>query len=207
MIRSVMAWNEEVKKYNKQIEKIENSLAEEQYFIVDTKENYEKKKDEYEGKEKLILARYQQLVKLSENRDKIREAIMKSNATSYITVAGKTYTVALAIEKYRKADDFLNLLKFQIVKLENEKQKIESKVEIRIRELENKFFGNTRQPSESEKRIIEEAKQLNELKVIDPLNINDKFLKLQQETEEFKSLVNITLNEHNVKTEIEINLD
>lgn len=207
MIKSVMSWNEEVKKYNKQIKKIEDSLAEDEYFIVDTKENFEKKKSEYEGKEKLILSKYQQLIKLSENRDKIREAIMKSNATSYVKVADKTYTVALAIEKYRKADEFLQLLKYQIIKLENEKKKVEKKVELRIYELENKFFGNTRQPSESEKRIIEEAKHLNELVVCDPLNINEKFLKLQSETEEFKSLVNIALNEHNVKTEIEIDLD
>lgn len=207
MIKSVMSWNEEVKKYNKQIQKIEESLANDQYFIVDTKENFEKKKTEYTNKEELIKSRFQQLVKLAENRDKIREAIMKSNATSYITVAGKSYTVALAIEKYRKANDFLQLLKYQVMKLDNEKQKVEKKVENRISELENKFFGNTRQPSESEKRIIEEAKQLNELIVCDPLNINEKFLKLQEETEEFKSLVNIALNEHNVKTEIEINLD
>lgn len=207
MIKSVMSWNEEVKKYNKQIQKIEESLANDQYFIVDTKENFEKKKTEYTNKEELIKSRFQQLVKLAENRDKIREAIMKSNATSYITVAGKSYTVALAIEKYRKANDFLQLLKYQVMKLDNEKQKVEKKVELRISELENKFFGNTRQPSESEKRIIEEAKHLNELVVCDPLNINEKFLKLQSETEEFKSLVNIALNEHNVKTEIEINLD
>ena len=44
MIKSVMSWNEEVKKYNKQIKKIEDSLAEDEYFIVDTKENFEKKK-------------------------------------------------------------------------------------------------------------------------------------------------------------------
>lgn len=207
MIKNVMSWNEEVKKYNKQIKKLENSLAEDEYFVIDTKENYEKKKDEYEKKEQLILSRYQQLIKLTENRDKIREAVMKSNATSYIKVANKEYTVALAIEKYRKADDFLQLLKYQILKLENEKKKAEKKVELRISELENKFFGNTRQPSESEKRIIEEAKQLNTLVVLDPININEKYLKLQEEIIDFKSLVNIALNEHNVKTEIEINLD
>lgn len=161
---------------------------------------------------KQIQGAWDKVSDLIKRRNAIKRAVVLSNATTKVTVAGIEYTVAEAIEmknsgmQYKK--DLMAFLNKQYVEA------------IRITEKEN---GETLQQkaenyvvglygSKEGKTNIDEIEKTrkdfilnNTFELVDPIKVKDKIDLLEKEISEFESEIDAALSCSNSLTEIEIN--
>lgn len=205
--KTVMEWNEDVKLLNKKISKIVEDFKYNNKFIVDTKENVKNRKTEYNEAAKKYKAEYERLIALQKNRDKIRCKILEFNATKEIKVNGITYTVAIAIEKYRNQTSNCPLLYDQVNKKIKAREAIEKKKNIAVKDKETQLFGKEKNISEKEKELVNETKEKYSEEIIDLINLEKIYEEEIQAHDEFLNRINIELNKINVENELEIDMD
>lgn len=172
-----------------------------------------KKKDEKQI-EGLTLTEYNSKVKgnfdsiiaLIARREQIKSKIMYSNAITKVNVAGEEMTVAEAIERKNTIEYKKKLLNRLRSDLQMALDEIEDGNIILLDKLES-FLEATLGDNPSSKEIetvSEMFKEKNELKLYNPINIEKKIEKLEEEIEDFLMEVDFVLSESNSKTTIEI---
>lgn len=169
--------------------------------IIGTTDN----KKEFEEKAK---SAYNSIKDLIIRRDKIKRAIVLSNAMTTVMISGIEYTVAEAIEKKESIEYTKNLLD----KLKNHKRNITNAFTLEMQNMEHNLeeqikiiSGNAKEQNvEYIKAFSEGYKKRNGYEIVDPLEIDKEIEKLEKYVDDFESEVDAVLSEINATTFIEI---
>ena len=158
---------------------------------------------------KLAAADMQSVQDLIERRDLIKAAIVQSNATTKVTVAGKEMTVAAAIEKknsisYMKA--YLQALVAQYIKATSAMDKNNSKVSDLASKQAESILGDGAKKNLGEEytKLVDAYIKHNEYVLVTPPALEATIKKISKEIEDFESEVNFILAESNTITYIDI---
>jgi hypothetical protein len=153
-------------------------------------------------------AAVQSLKDLIEQRNKIKAAIVSSNATTDVVIAGKTYKVAEAIERKSSVQFEKALLSTMIQQFNLAQRKVEQtnrQAQERLDKLLEQTFGkDAKVDPDNIKTMSDGFMSKNEAKFVDPLNIMEHIEKLNNDIEEFLSNVDVALSVSNSTTFIEI---
>ena len=158
--------------------------------------------------EVLLKSNLQSVQDLIEQRDKLKVAIVKSNAVTTLEVSGKKYTVAGAIE-HKGSIEFMvalaNQLQAQSRQAIQQVERANADVEKRLEQLTLAAAGKDRKVDPDELAAIRDPFiKNNAATIIDPSKIQDVTAKLLEEIEEFKLNVDFALSESNAVTLIEV---
>ena len=156
----------------------------------------------------LIKGNFDSMVALIENRKRIKDAIVKSNAATNVTIAGKIMTVAEAIERKVSIEFERNFLRI----LQNQFSQQNNLVDQQNLQLPTKL-ETFLQATLGEKRDVATVKDLsktfednNKFVLIDPNHIQDYIQNLDNSINEFASQVDYTLSESNATTFFDVEL-
>lgn len=158
--------------------------------------------------EVLLRANLQSVQDLIEQRDKLKVAIVKSNAVTTLEVSGKKYTVAGAIE-HKGSIEFMvalaNQLQAQSRQAIQQVERANADVEKRLEQLTLAAAGKDRKVDPDELAAIRDPFiKNNAATILDPSKIQEVTAKLLEEIEEFKLNVDFALSESNAVTLIEV---
>lgn len=161
-----------------------------------------------EDREKLTPHNYQKVVDLIAHRKRLKAAIVQSNAVTRVQVAEENYTVAEAIERKRSINFERSLLQTMKQQLADTKQKVASwntRVEQKLdRLLEVEFGKDVKSNVENVQKISESYMKNNKAEVVDPLRLEEKIEKLENEITRFNAEVDLVLSESNAVTRITV---
>lgn len=193
----------ELKTLDSRINKIIDST---QWILYKTKgKNPNILEDEYK---KSTQSEFQSLNDLIMRRDKLKNAIMKSNSVTEVEVGGNKMTVSQVIE-YKKTIQYkqtlLQRLKYQrqlvTVDVENHKQKVQSKIDENIKVI----CGKDTKPDENViKSVSEGITKGDPIEIFDPLGLDKVIKDLETAIEDFKANVDYVLSESNALTVITV---
>lgn len=153
---------------------------------------------------------YESVEALIERRCNLKNALIIANANNYVSINGRTLSIAEAIDyknitEYKK--NLLKVLKDQysraIRNYENEDLKNNNALE----ELIKTAVGNKNDNSESDaliKAMTDGYMSRNTLSYVDPISIKNKIDKLQSEIDEFDSEIDSVLSEANARVTVEV---
>lgn len=158
-----------------------------------------------------IKSAHQSTMDLIARREAIKCAVVKSNAVTKVTVAGKEYTVAEAIEMKNHGMDFIRMLK---TKLSSELDRAKRLAEMANgQNLENRADGYIKNlyGTTDMKNLTEEANaarktfiEQHTTELVDPLKAADMVTALENQFYDFMSEVDAALSVSNSLTEITI---
>lgn len=142
-------------------------------------------------------------------REKIKSAIVQSNAETVVEICGEKMTVAKAIDlkqflSYKK--DLLNSMKAQYDRATSNMNSNNATVEAKIDSLVATAFGKeskTNIKPEDYAAIADPYRNANEWSLVDPLNIEERIRKDEEYIEQFYSTVDGILQISNCVTFIE----
>jgi hypothetical protein len=194
----------ELKLYNDKIKKAIRNTKYVQLQKSNKKINNKTTVEEFTKQVKADLDSIKDMIKI---RNKIKAAIVNSNATTIVTISGNKMTVAEAIEKkenikYDKTllqamkDDFVNI--YDNLNAENHN------MEMQLDRLLQKMCEGEQKNNEDKNEFSESFKKLNEWKLVDPINIEKQIKYLEEEIDNFESEVDIVLSESNTITKVNI---
>lgn len=158
--------------------------------------------------EKKAKADDQSIQALIKRRNAIKSAIVVSNATTTIEVAGVSMTVAEAIERKTSIDydiRYLRKLKKVYTELVDRSEQINEDVKKRLdQHLETLFGKDGKTKAAANQEIVKSFLAENEAAIIDPLRLRVKIEQLSKEIEDFQMEVDFSLSESNTLTKIQI---
>lgn len=158
-----------------------------------------------------IKAGYQRATDLIKRRDAIKRAVVLSNASTKVTIDGKEYTVAEAIEmKNHGIQMFQSLLK----RLEHDNRAARAEanqnngdmLEIRADEYIKSLYGNTdmKNASDEIKKVRADFISAQTFEIIDPIGITGEMERLEKMINGFMVDIDSALSVSNALTEITI---
>lgn len=151
---------------------------------------------------------YQSVTDLIANRNKIKSAIVQSNAVTMIEVAGVPMTVAAAIERKSSIEYDKNLLyslKRQLAAASSTVLKENTRVDTQVDKMLETFMGkdSDKRPSkEDQAAIVEPYREKNEWELVDPLDITKVIEELETGIDAFEAEVDTRLAVCNAVTMI-----
>lgn len=145
---------------------------------------------------------------LMARRDKIKNAIVLSNATTLVEIAGTKMTVSQAIEfknTIAYKTEMLALLKKQrqmvIVEVDAHKQRVQTKVDDNVKII----CGKDGKPDAGIIKTVTDGIMAGDpIDVYDPLNLDKVIKQMETEIEDFRANVDFVLSESNATTLIEV---
>lgn len=155
-------------------------------------------------------ADYQSVTDLMANRNALKSAIVKANAITDVTIAGKTMTRAEAIERKNSIEYEESLLlemKRQYATTMDSVNKENKKVDSKVDELITTLVGrdSDKKLSKEDQEAVEKPyREKNEFEFIDPIGIYDEMLALESDIDGFKSEVDTVLVLSNATNFIEV---
>lgn len=154
-------------------------------------------------------ADYESINALIDRRQKIKNAIVASNAIEKVTVAGVTMTRAEAIEmKTSIADKKLLLSTMEqqymdaVTKMEKENQKVDSTIDDMLAKLYGRD-SDKKVSKEDQDAVTAPYREANQHALVDALNIKEKINSLKEFIGNFESEVDSALQVSNCTTTIE----
>lgn len=157
-------------------------------------------------------ANYDSIVKLIDNRNKLRSALTQSNATVKVTVGGVERSIAETLE-YRRSvvpvmTSFIDLLKTQLRSYTTQKDNADKQLEDTIERQGTQMVGQGTAKAdpaflENLRRQLESNLKIN---LVDPLGLRDVIEKHQKELDSFLLEVDYVLSEINATTTVEVDL-
>ena len=163
---------------------------------------------ESEKAKELFKANLQSARDLILRRARIKAAIVESNATTQVTIAGKKMTVAAAIErktsiKYDK--QLLEALKFSLSAINGFIEESNEKVEAQLEKILAQNQGSDNEDlKEGIQQVIKAHRAEYEVKLFDPLNIKTIIDEMDEEIDTFEAEVDLALTESNAITNIKL---
>lgn len=196
----------ELKTLEKRIEKTLHNL---QPVTVMTGTRFEAGISGREDFEKSVASSYQSLMALVERKRRIKSAVVKSNATTTVTVAGETMTVAEAIERKNSIGIEKNIRANLAAKYSENVRKVEThnaQIHNQLLQLLQATYSKSEAEISAEDydKVANPFMENNEAKLFDPLDMEKKLQALEEKIDMFESEVDIALTESNARTEIEV---
>lgn len=188
-------------------EKITKAFLGKQFVFIVKKANSEKTKKELKQKAK---ADYESLTKIIANRDEIKSAVIKSNATTTLEVNGKTMTVAEAIDKKHSIEykqKLLQRLASEFTQVTDRVKDMDERLDDEIDEMLKKIAGSDATDVSDKRKVLEDAyRQTHACEAFDPCNIEKEIERLKEEIDGFLKDVDVALALSNAVTTIEVEL-
>jgi len=156
----------------------------------------------------LIKGNFDSMVALIENRKRIKDAIVKSNAATNVTIAGKIMTVAEAIERKASIEferNFLRILQDQFSQQNNIVEQQNLQLPTKLESFLQATLGEKRDVA-TVKDLTKTFEDNNKYVLIDPNHIQDYIQALDKSINEFASQVDYTLSESNATTFFDVEL-
>jgi hypothetical protein len=153
-------------------------------------------------------ADWQSFTDLLARRDRMKRAIVKSNATTVVKIGSWEGTVAEAIEQkasisYKKG--MLEAAKKHLLAVRERFEKSKKEVQERLDKLLQSELGkDVRTNPDTIAAITVSFLESNKVELVDPLNLATKVKQLEEEVENFQSNVDWVLSEANGRAMIEI---
>lgn len=161
-----------------------------------------------EDVEKRAKSDYQSVKDLLKRRNAIKSAIVLSNATTVVEVAGVKMTVAEAIERKTSIsyeEQLLSKMRSTYTQVVNHVDRINNEMKARLdSHLETLFGKEGKVNPQSHEDIVKAFKADNEATFIDPINLEKQINELVKSIEDFNMEVDFTLSESNTITRITI---
>lgn len=161
-----------------------------------------------EDVEKRAKSDYQSVKDLLKRRNSIKSAIVLSNATTIVEVAGVKMTVAEAIERKTSIsyeEQLLSKMRSTYTQVVNHVDRINNEMKARLdSHLETLFGKEGKVNPQSHEDIVKAFKADNEATFIDPINLEKQINELVKSIEDFNMEVDFTLSESNTITRITI---
>lgn len=158
--------------------------------------------------EQTIQAGYQSVTDLIAQRNRLKAAIIRSNAETKVTIAGVTMTVAEAIERkgsIRLDTALLQSMRSQLGAATAKVEQLNRAMEADLQQLMTAAVGKDRQVSEAELSAIRDPfVAQKQATLIDPLDLAKQISVLDRIITEFNSEVDFVLSESNATTKIVI---
>lgn len=153
------------------------------------------------------MANYQSVNDLVDYRRRMKSAIVKSNATTTVTICGNEMTVAEAIEtkssiKHKK--NFLAVLKMQYGNAVREVETINSRTR---GELERKTSRGESEKEKQQMSLEEFSKQymsMHGVELFDPIKVSQRIEEMETYITSFEQEVDYVLSEKNAVTKIAV---
>jgi hypothetical protein len=163
-----------------------------------------------EDTKSLIKANFQSMTTLIENRKRIKSALVKSNSSTVVTIGGKEYTVAEAVERKNSVQldqAFLNTLKQQFTQsnnlVEQQNGQLQTKLETYLQSVLGEKSNRTSDDVKAHTKVFEDS---NKFELVDPNKVADYVNKYEKEIDGFISEVDYSLSESNATTFFEVDL-
>jgi len=158
--------------------------------------------------EDVLKANMESITDLMSRRERIKAAVVISNATTDVKIAGDTMKVAEAIERkqYVELEKFLlNKMRVDFAGLKNEVEAYRTRLDADVQKMVEQNLGSDKKiDKDTFANISKPFIEANEMKLFDPLNIGKKIEDLEKKIDEFTGEVDFTLSESNSRTEIRI---
>lgn len=156
-----------------------------------------------------IQASFDTVDSLIGNRERIKAAIVLSNATTMVQVLGRTISVAEAIELKSTVtlrQSFLTVLRSQLMRETVAVNSVNTALDATIETSLNAIYGSEKSKIDENtyKSVAGPQKEQKEAALLDPCKIEDRIVKLTEEIEELSSSLDFTLSESNARTIIEV---
>ncbi|GGI16303.1 hypothetical protein [Gottfriedia solisilvae] len=198
----------ELKMLDKRIEKTINESQYIAYEIGNKGIKGFQQKDEFITYAK---GQYESVLKLIDNRKKIKAALVKANAVTVVEIAGESMTLAEAIERRNSINHeavLLRVLSQQFSKVTNKVELENISVQERLDNLlESQFGKDGKTKNDDTKDLIDLYNTKHAAKIVDPIGLRNVIQKYQDKYDQFSTEVDFILSETNAKTEIEVHLD
>ena len=184
--------------------RINKTIDSTQWIVYKTKgRNSGMLEEEYK---KSTRSEFQSLHDLILRREKLKNAIMKSNSITEVEIAGNKMSVSQAIE-YKKIIEYKKVL---LYKLKCQKQQVVCDVESHKQRVQNKIDENIKvicgkdsKPDENViKSVSEGITKGDPIEVFDPLGLDKVIKELETSIEDFMANVDYVLSESNALTVI-----
>ena len=158
-----------------------------------------------------LKSKYQKVLDLIRRRDAIKRAVVNSNAVTKVTVAGKEYTVAEAIDRKNNGMDYLKNLAMRLqhdyTRAKGEADRLNGlELERRADEHVRIMVGNSDMKGATAEavRIRDEFITAQTTDIIDPIGVCTEFGKLNDEVNSFLMNVDAALSVSNALTVITV---
>jgi len=184
------------------------SLNSESFVVANKQSNKTIGGRSIEDVNNLIKGNFDSMVALIENRKRIKDAIVKSNAATNVTIAGKIMTVAEAIERKVSIEferNFLRILQNQFSQQNNIVEQQNLQLPTKLETFLQSTLGEKRDVA-TVKDLTKTFEDNNKYVLIDPNHIQDYIQKLEKNIDEFVSQVDYTLSESNATTFFDVEL-
>lgn len=160
---------------------------------------------------KEVQASYQSANDLIARRDAIKRAVTLSNATVKVTIGGKEYTVAEAIELKNHGVPLKQML-LKKLDSDNRRARMEADknngdvLELRADEYVKSLYGNVDMKGASDeiKKVRADFIAAQTMEIVDPIHIADEMARLEKEINDFMVEIDSALSVSNALTELEI---
>lgn len=140
--------------------------------------------------------------------NKMKSAIVISNATTTVNIAGKVYTVAEAVERKRSIEfekELLEKMKMQYNEVKRLYESHQASELARVERLLSVELGKDSKTNPDTIKVLSESFLAdNKATIIDPLHLESLIKSSSKEIELFETTVDYTLSESNGKTMITI---
>ena len=160
--------------------------------------------DELETK---IKSSEQSVLDLIERRNKIKSAIVVSNATTMVAIGGVNMTVAEAIERKSSIDyerDLLMEYKRQLANALRMVDGVNKDVERRADAMVQTYLGNDKSKADEAETIRKNFIESKVATLVDTINIKEKIERLEESIDAFESEVDLVLSTSNAVTMLEL---
>jgi len=158
-----------------------------------------------------IKSDYQSITDLISRREALKRAVVLSNATTKVAVAGKEYTVAEAIEMKNHG---IVMLQELLKKLERDNRMSRrqadeengDRLEHRADEYVKSLYGNTdmKNASDEIKKVRADFVAAQTMEIVDPIGVKSEMERLEAEINSFMVDIDSALSVSNALTEITI---
>lgn len=180
----------------------------EQGLFMTYKTKYKNTRHTEEEFKKSATADFQSMNDLIKRRDQIKNAIVLSNATTMVEIAGNKMTVSQAIEfknTIAYKTEILASMKKQrqtvIIEVDAHRQRVQTKVDENVRII----CGKDAKPDAATLKMVSDGIATGDpIDVYDPLNLDKVIDSMEREIEDFKANVDFVLSESNATTLIEV---
>jgi hypothetical protein len=151
-------------------------------------------------------ASYQSYQDLVTRYNKMKAAIVQSNAVTRVTIGEHSYTVADAVERKRNIQmekEFLQVLQsqYQAVKEQMEAHQLQEQARV-DRLLQAELGKDSKTNVETIQSLTETFLAQNKAEIVDPLGLAERIGTLNRSIEEFETKVDWVLSESNGRTMI-----
>ena len=151
---------------------------------------------------------YQSFKDLLTRYNRMKAAIVVSNATAKVTVAGREYSIAEAVERKRSIEtekECLHLMQQQYKEVMERYEAHQKAQQERLDRLVMQELGKDNKTSiEIVTQLTATFMESNKAEVVDPLKLEEKIREVQKDLEDFETNVDWALSESNGRTVIMI---